>query len=149
MRKNNMDIDSILVHKGIGNILFGMSKQEILDCIDSEYIEEVDEDGDIDIIFPSLGLRFTLWKDFDLKLGAIESFRQKIEIHGVNLYGKTKKEIRSFILDQMSCNISNEDGCEHEDGDIQEWIDVDSISSSFWFMNDSLSQIYWSCQLSY
>ena len=70
-----MNIDLVLLHKGIGNILFGMLKQNILECIGCKYIEEVDEYGDIDIIFPSLGLRFTFWKEFGFKLGAIESSR--------------------------------------------------------------------------
>lgn len=140
------NIDTIKLHEGIHNIQFGMSKNDILNRLDSEYIEKTDEYDDIDIIFPKLNLRFTFWKNYDYKLGYIESERKKSTLLGIKLIGSSKDGIRAFIKNKLNSEITEESGCEHEDGDIQEWIEVDKKSLCFWFMNNSLYQICWSCE---
>jgi hypothetical protein len=123
-----------------------MLKNEVLTRLDSEYIEETNEDGDEYIIFSKLNLRFTFWKDYDYKLGYIESERKESTLLGVKLIGSTKDNIRAFVQNQLNSEIIEESACEHEDGHIQEWIDVDNKSLIFWFSNNSLYQISWSCE---
>lgn len=136
----------MLVHEGIGEILFGMFKENILNNFDSRHLEELDDSGDVDIHYPELGLSFTFWKEFKGRLGSITSNRENTTLSGVKLIGRNKNDVRKFINSKLKSGISEENGCEHEDGDIQEWIDADDKSLSFWFLNDRLYQICWSCE---
>ena len=140
-----IDIDTIMIHEGINGIRFGMPRNDVLSKINSEHIEETDTEGDIDIIYQKLNLIFTFWKDYEFKLGSIQSERKDSILLGSKLIGSTKEQIKSFIYNELDSEITEEDGCEHEDGHIQEWLEADDKSLSFWFTNNSLYQICWTC----
>jgi len=133
------DFNTIEIHKGLKDIRFGMNESDILNLLKDEHNKETDEYGDIEISFPSLQLKFTLWKDFEYKLGYIESERNELILLGQQLIGSNKNKITCFIKKDLKSHITEINGCVHEDGDIQEWLECDSLT--FWFINDKLYQI--------
>ena len=140
-----MNIDTINLLQGIDNLAFGMEKSSIVAALGNEYDEEIDESGDIHLEYSKIGLEFTFWSDEGFRLGIISSNRDTLTLCEKCLIGKRKEEIRLFVKEELNSVISEADGCDHEDGLIQEWIYVDSLWVSFWFQNDSLYQVDWMC----
>lgn len=140
-----MDVDTICLSRGVGDLFFGMKKTEIVDALGDEYSEETYEFGDVELEYTQLGLCFTLWEDSEFRLGMIASERTTAVLFGEQLVGRNKKDVKGFIEEKLHCRISEEDGCEHEDGSIQEWIEVEESNVSFWFQDDSLYSIDWTC----
>ena len=92
-----------------------------------------------------LDLNFSFWADFENRLGFVSTYRKSATINGENLFDSSKDEVESFIQDCLKGEITDRDGCIHEDGTVQESIDVDSRGLSFWFLDDSLYLIDWTC----
>lgn len=140
-----MNLDAICLLQGIDELEFGMERTSIIATLGNEYSEEIDESGDVKIEYSKFGLEFTFWSDEGFRLGVISTERDTSTLHEKCLIGKSKEDLKLFIKEELNGVISEEDGCEHEDGHIQEWIEVDSHSVSFWFRNDALYQIDWMC----
>ena len=139
------ELDPISLHEGVSSILFGVSKDEVINLLGTEYEEVLDDEGNLRISYPTLGLEFSFWVDDNDRLGVISTSRKFSTLLGENLIGCTKSEVGTFIKIYLKCPITELDGCIHEDGEVQEWIDVDSRDLSFWFLNHSLYQIDWTC----
>ena len=139
------ELDSIRLHQGIGTFLFGVSKADVINALGTEYEEIRGLDGDFDLSYPALGLEFTFWADFDHRLGIITSLRKSATLLGNKLLGSSEKAIADFIKNELKDVITDHDGCIHEDGTVQDWIDVDGLGLSFWFYDDSLYSINWTC----
>ena len=140
-----MNLDTIRLSQGIGDLSFGMKKMAIVSALGNEYSEDTNEFGDVDLQYTQLGLCFTLWKDSAFRLGRIDSERETAVLCGEQLIGGSKEDVRRFVQEKLHRMISEEDGCEHEDRSIQEWIEVDESNVTFWFRNDALYSIDWMC----
>lgn len=139
------ELDHICLHEGIGVIRFGASKDDVIDILGTEFEEESFVEGHISISYPDHQVTFTFWEDFDLRLGYIGTERKSAKLLGESLIGLRNDRVKTFITESLKCPITEESGCEHEDGHIQEWLDVDDKSLVFWFTDDVLYQIEWSC----
>ena len=60
-----MNLEAILPFKGIGDILFGMTKAEIVQILGDDYQESGTLDEYICLNYKQLGLSFVLWDDED------------------------------------------------------------------------------------
>ena len=141
-----MDLDKILLFEGLKGIGFGATKQEIVVALGVASEQETCEDGDIGLYYDDQDLEFTLWADEEGRLGVIDSERDTLELHGIKLRGKSKAEVREFVAGSLKSCISEEDGWKHDDGEVQELIEVDEKSLTFWFRDDSLYLVSWSCE---
>lgn len=125
---------------------FGMRKDEVTTILGSHFQESIDEFGDVNIVYPNLELEFTFWADFEFCLGYITSLRETVLLQGKKLIGSTQAQIRLFIDLHLKAKITEEDGCSHEDGLIQDWISVDQFGVTFWFYDNTLYSIDWTCK---
>lgn len=139
------DIDNIIPNSGLEMISFGCSPDSVRDLLGSPDSNETDEYGDKTLEYHSLGLCFTFWGDYDNRLGYIGTERQSASLNAVRLIGQAKGEVISYVEEILVAKRTEMAGCEHEDGRIQEWFDVDSLNLTFWFMDGSLSSIAWTC----
>jgi hypothetical protein len=133
-----MNLDEIQPSIGIGDFKFGASKSEIVARLGNCYEVSTDDDGDVAVAYKQLSLSFQLWKDFDFRLGAISTERDTSTIFGEKVIGKSMEYLREFIFNNLQSEISEENGCIHEDGHRQEWIEVDEKNVIFWFSDNRL-----------
>ena len=133
-----MNLDAINLPEGVGNLTFGMTKSDIVKLLGDNFKERIETDGDLELEYEHLSIRCTFLKEFDYRLGVITTERKKATLCGEILFGKSKSQLRRFIREKLKGDISEEDGCIHEDGHIQEWIDVSEKNILFWFRNDEL-----------
>lgn len=128
-----MDLDTLYLSKGIGALSFGATRSDVIGALGEDFEEHVDDAGDVELEYKHLGLRFDLWKEFGFRLGSVASERETLSLCGARLFGKTKEEVRRFVEEELEGTVSEEDGCVHDDGSIQEWIAVDDENVIFWF----------------
>lgn len=145
MCPQNSDLDHIRIHEGIDEILFGSKKDAVIKAIGTPPEENTHDNGDIELSYPSIGLSFDFWANFDFRLGRISSSRKSASLLGTNLIGSSKSTVTTFVSKDLNCEVTEQDGCIHESGEVQEWIFVDSQNLSFWFLNDTLESIEWTC----
>ncbi len=141
-----MNLDEIQLSKGVGDFRFGTTKSAVIAALGNEFEESIDEDGDIEVAYKSLALRFTFWKNFDFRLGVISTERSSATINEDNLIGKSLEYLREFISNTLLSKISEESGCIHEDGHRLEWLEVDEKSVTFWFRDNKLYLIETLCE---
>jgi len=140
-----IDLDTICPQKGVGTLRFGSKKQALVELLGHAFVETQDEYGDVEIVYPQAKMRFWYWSDFDFRLGCIESERLTSKLLGTRLIGLDKPAVKRFINDRIKSGITEEDGCEYDDGETLDWIDADDKSLFFWFRNGKLYQIGWTC----
>ena len=140
-----MKLDEIYPKERVGEVVLGMKKEEIVSVLGDRFDEEVDEYGDVYLDFEEQGMFLTLWHDYEYRLGVIKTERTSMVLCETSLFDKSKEETREFIKEILRKEITEEDGCVHEDGRIQEWIDVDEEGLEFWFIDDRLYSIDCSC----
>lgn len=139
-----MDLDKLSPLLGVGPITFGLKKADVIGVMGGDFIEEWD-DEDLSIIYEAEGLEFTFWGDEDNRLGLIESTRESLTVCDQKLFGASKDKIREFIKDELDGAPEISDSIEEEDGTIEEWIEINDSSITFWFSNGSLSSLIISC----
>jgi len=140
-----MLLDEITPLRSVGDIWLGAKEDDVTKALGTDFARTVDEEGDVGIEYRSLGLRFVFWSDYGFKLGCIGVERTSASILGRGLSGQNKEQIERFIVDRLNTSISEANGCIHDDGSVQEWMDVDAQGLSFWFDNDALYLIDVSC----
>ena len=141
-----MQLDEIKPRRSVGDIILGVTEDDVTQALGSDFDRAVDDDGDVQVEYGSLGLRFVFWSDYDFKLGCIGVERSTVSIFSKRLSGLSKSEIERFVAEALHTTVSESDGCTHEDDSVQEWIDVDSHSLSFWFDDDELYLIDVFCE---
>lgn len=139
-----MDLDKLSPLLGVGPITFGLKKDDVIGVMGTNFIEEWD-DEDLSIIYDAQGLEFTFWGDEDDRLGLIESTRESLTICDQQLFGASKEKIKELIKDELDGAPEISDSIEEEDGTIEEWIEVNDSSITFWFSNGLLSSLIISC----
>ena len=82
-----MELDRIEIETELGDIRFGTSEEEIIELLGSNHLRVVDEEGDIEIEYEELNLRFTFWEDFEFRLGVISVERSTSILAGKPLHG--------------------------------------------------------------
>jgi hypothetical protein len=133
-----MNLDEIQPSMGIGDFRFGASKSEIVDRLGDCFEASTSDDGDVFIEYRQLSLSFQFWKDFDFRLGTISTGRDTSTIYGEKIIEESIEYVRELISNNLQSKISEEDGCIHEDGHRQEWIEVDEKNVIFWFLDNRL-----------
>ena len=141
-----MDLDEIRPHHSVGDLVLGWSESQVIKTLGDNYSREIDEWGDLSIEYESIGMSFTFFESEEFRLGRISVERSTASLCGERLIGRSKEEIKKFIAKILRSTVSEEDGVEHENGLIQEWIDVDSHSLMYWFHDDALYLIDISCE---
>lgn len=132
------DLDTIHPGKGLGPILFGSTVEEVIGILGEPDYRETDDLGNVDLSYESQNLTFSFSRDDNFYLYHIGTERETLTLIGCKLFGKDEYEIKKFIQQKLKARISEEDGCIHENGLIQTWIDVDELNISFWFHDDEL-----------
>lgn len=133
-----MPLNDITPLRSVGDIWLGSKENDVTELIGFDFTRTVDDEGDVEIEYVSLGLQFSFWSDSDFKLGCIGVRRSSATLLGSVLSGHSKKRIELFINNRLNASVSDAGGCIHNDRSIQEWIDVDTLGLSFWFENDAL-----------
>jgi len=139
------DLDTVRLFHGLDGLPFGSTVSQARDLLGSPSSEAVDEYGDTTLEFQQHGLTLTFWGDYENRLGYIGTERATAAVSGVCLFEASEAEVAEFIRDVLSGEFSERDGCEHEDGQIQTWIDCDTHGVTFWFLDDALYSIDWTC----
>ena len=85
-----MELDRIEIETELGDIRFGTSEEEIIELLGSNHLRVVDEEGDIEIEYEELNLRFTFWEDFEFRLGVISVERSTSILAGKPLHGSNQ-----------------------------------------------------------
>ena len=140
------DLDTIYIGRGLGSILFGSTVEQVINLIGKPDYEETDENGDLDLTYEHLNLTFKFFNDYNYYLGYIGTERETAVLNGCKLIGKEESEIKRFIQKNLKAKISEEEGCIHDNGDIQTWIEIVELNITFWFLNGILYSIDWSCE---
>ena len=140
-----MDFDKLIQFEGVGTVTFGQTKGEVIEIMGENYVEEMDDD-DCSLIYEDKGLEFTFWDDEDGRLGLIESARSTLIFCGKKLYGLTKDDVKKFIKEDLSTEITMDDSVTLEDGSLEEWLEVHDSEVIFWFTDGSLSSVTIGCE---
>lgn len=140
------DLDTICIGKGLKNIFFGSTVEQIIKFIGKPDVEETEEDGDLNLFYKHLNLKFTFWSEYNNYLGCISTERETAVLNDCKLIGKEESEIKIFIEKTLKARISEEKRCVHDNGDIQSWIEIDELNITFWFLNGILYLIDWFCE---
>ena len=140
------DLDTVLLDSGLAGITFGCSSGIVLRMLGEPDSHETDDEGDEILEYEELGLTVTFWADFHDGLGFIGTERPSARLLGRQLVGQTEELVKTFIKNEIGAAITEEDGCVHEDGCVQIWIEVDSRHITFWFHDGQLYLIEWSCK---
>ena len=143
-----MNLDVIEPQRSVGDLLLGSTEREVIDLLGPDFEREIDEQGDLAIEYEDQGIRCTFWETNDFRLGWISVERPTASLCGAIPIGLSKAQIQELVSSKLKSSISEVDGVEHDDGHIQEWMNVDSHNLSFWFRDDSLYLIDVTCQWS-
>jgi hypothetical protein len=138
-----LDLDSILIEQGLGRIPFGASVAHIRTMLGSGCRRILDDDGDLDLIYDSLKIEFRFWAEFEGGLGSIVTERPQATLLGERLAGQPIDVVRKFVSDRLVATVSEEDGCLHDDGVEQSWLEVGERNVCFWFHDEVLYMIEW------
>lgn len=133
-----MRLDEIKPRRSVGVINIGMKQEEVTRELGCDFDRTADADGDVAIEYSKLGLTFTFAVEWDFRLIIIGVERPTATLVGKNLWGLSKLQVEQFVAETLETTVSELDGCTHDDGSVQEWIDVESHDLSFWFIDDSL-----------
>ena len=139
------DLDTINIRRGLPGISFGSAVEQVIKSLGEPDYEETDKYGDIYLTYEQLNLTFAFFSDDKNNLGCISTERETAVLNGCKLIGKEESEIKRFIQKNLKAKISEEDGCIHENGDIQRWIEIKELNIAFWFLNGILYLIDWFC----
>ena len=140
-----MNLDFIQPHHGVGSLRFGMTDSAVIQLLGAPSDEFEDEDGDVQLSWEGLQLECTFFLESELQLGVVATERESARLVDRLLLGESKDQVRGFMATELGAAISEEDGCIHEDGTHQEWIDVDDLGLLFWFHDNVLYAIDCSC----
>lgn len=143
-----MNLDVIEPHRSVGDLILGSTEGEVITALGNDYSRELDEYGDLTIECETRGIRCTFWETGEFRLGWISVERPTASLCGTTLIGQSKAEVKEFVKTALSSSVSEADGVTHDDGHVQEWMDVDSHGLTFWFRNDSLYLIDITCRWS-
>ena len=141
-----LDVDSILLNQGLPDIPFGATPNEIRVVLGEEdSLESLDDDGDFVLAYQSIALEFTFWGEYGDRLGYISTDRPDAMLLGFLPFGKNSATVKDFIANKLGATVTEEDGCLHEDGHRQTWLHVEACNVTFWFRDDSLYSVAWTC----
>ena len=137
-------LDTILLDRGLEGLSFGASDADVRESLGTDCRQiPMEDDDDYVLAFESLGLECTFWADFDFRLGYVSTERSGAALLGEELIGKSLAEVRTFIDEKLGSTELDEDGCVHENGSVQSWIEVEDRNVTFWFADEVLYSIGW------
>jgi len=142
------DLDHIKPLLGLSEIKFGCDRNGVTALLGEPSIERTDSFGDIEIEYIKECLRFTFWADSEFKLGVISTERAEASLEGKVLVGMCEEEALNFVTNELDGTVTEQDGCIHEDGEIQTWMDVEPFGLCLWFRSGRLYLIDWFCDWS-
>ena len=140
------DLDTILQNRGLEGLPFGCTTESVREELGEPELVDFGEGGDEIWEYESLGLSLTFWVDYGCRLGYIGTERAGASINGQCLIGSSKHQVRSFIEKDLAAIVTDADGCIHEDGRVQSWLDVDSLGFVFWFIDGILYSVDWTLE---
>ena len=143
-----MNLDDIQPFRSVGDLTLGWPESKVIGALGDDYVREVDEYGDLSIEFEDRGILCTFWESDDFRLGWISVERPTALLYGQSLFGQPKAVIEQFVSSMLQTVVAETDGVTHEDGHVQEWIDVDTHGLTFWFRDDALYLIDVTCEWS-
>jgi hypothetical protein len=138
-----MDLDTILPHCGLDVITFGCDIAKVESTLGAPSQTVADDDGDVTLVYQDLELTFRFWLNYRLRLGAITSERTRMRFGEVEVGGSAESTIAWLVTDVMHATVSERDGCIHEDGTRQTWLEVKDLCTTFWFLENRLYLADW------
>jgi len=137
---------NIKLGKGIGQIRFGMSKEQVEEILGQpmEVDEYEREEGNkaITIHYDEANLSFTFDEVDDFKLGSISANSTKYVLQEDIMIGMEKQKLLD-ILDMLNMtDYANED-MSNLDNPNYEVVTIDRRSVNFWFDSEKLTEIQW------
>ena len=138
-----MDLDTILPLSGLHELPFGCDIGKVESILGAPSRKVEDDDGDVTLVYQEHALTFTFWHHSGLRLGAITSERRRMRLGEMDIVGRTENAISALVADVMHAALSERDGCIHEDGTRQTWLEANDLSTTFWFHENRLYLVDW------
>lgn len=138
----------IIIGQGLGEIKFGMTKDEVekilgkADEIEKYSYTDNDENKTESWHYDELEVSFSFDEEDDFELGAISVTSDKFLFNGEKLIGKTEEEVLNFITSIYPEDIKHEFTTYEDDPD-RVLVSFEDLSFSLWFMNGVLEEIEW------
>lgn len=131
---------NIEIGVGIGEIKFGMTRDQVLAILGKPTEKEIEQDAETGSSFETwdyeeIGLAFTFDEILDWKLETISVFSPEIQLNGTGLIGKNIEFIQDFIDDNDLGEMEHEDFSTPEFPE-HELIDVEESNLCFTFVSD-------------
>ncbi len=140
-----LENSTIEIGVGVGDIKFGMLKEDVLAILGLPTHKEIEKDFDTgDAVetwdYENFGLAFSFDEEEDWKLETITINSSNFKLKNVGLIGNTIETVQNFIEQEQLGEMEFEDYSTEEMPN-HELIDVDKANLFFWFTNEVLTEI--------
>ena len=137
MAKKSKKVQEIIIGKGLSDLPFGVTQDEVREIFgkpDSENKLDLKDDVTVTWDYWELGLSLDFDKSDDFTLSSMEVSDKNISLLGEKLIGKKEKEIREAIVKFKLGTPEEEDG----------GFGFEDLGIYFWFAGGTLEEIHWS-----
>lgn len=135
-----MKENEIVLGKGIGNIYFGYSMDQVKDIMgEPEEIEESDEDDEFEhkaFNYWERGYSFFFDREDDYRLSCIQTENDEVKLFNTNLFGSSPQEVKALLQQQGVVDYETE---KLETGEIRWSFEKEMLD--LYFENDKLIAI--------
>lgn len=138
----------ILIGKGLGDLKFGMSRDDVKVLLGKADEEETYSytESDQDMVdswhYDDLGISVSFEEDKDWRLVTIAISSSDYTLDGVELIEMKIDDVVDLLEEIVDDEVEYED-LEDEDGGNSKLITIDKWSLNFWFEDDMLSEVQW------
>lgn len=144
----NPNIKEIKSGYGLGELKFGMTRDEVLNVLgaadEKETVSYTEEEGDQteNWHYDELELSLGFDQEDDWRLVTLSITSQDYEFNGVKIIGQTKEQLSAQLLASDVKDLEHEDMSTTE-SPTHELIASESLGINFWFEEDLLSEVQW------
>ena len=140
------NIRNIQVGKGLGDLTFGKSREQVVAILgeptekEKYTLSDLDNDDTEAWHYDNLDLSLSFDEESNWRLSSIAVSSDEYLIDGETLIGKNKGEVVAFLIDKGWNEIEEDEEVKQENGS-NTLLHVDKASMSLWFENDELTEM--------
>ncbi len=148
MKKDKLNINSIIEGEGLGELKFGLTREVVSSILGEpdekeEYsYSDTEENLTENWHYDELELSLAFDQEDDWRLGTIAVASADYKFHDFNPIGLSKEELKAKLKEKGIEDLVFED-CSTIENLSHELLSSDSLSMNFWFDEDSLSEVQW------